>query len=225
MLPEGGGAVKHGGSARAAAGDRLRDRGAAAGVAGGWSRAGGRPEEPRGNPAQEPQPGRFPAASRGIPRSSRVPPGELTPRPGPGSVGVVWRRTLGAAAVTVVLGGSLLARPVHSENSDGPPAASVDLTIRAGALGLSPEALRPGSAAALGLEAVRAPTGAGTMRMPQPARPGERGVVLGVKVCEPDGTERTYFLRVERDASLPEGPFRSPAPGPWRLGLPGRPLP
>lgn len=106
------------------------------------------------------------------------------------------------------------------------PGSSIELSIRARALGLGPEVYTPDSAAALGLETMRAPTGAGTVRMPQGATPGERrGLYIGVTVCDPDGVERVYMVRVDDAGSLPEGPVRTGVPGPRGLYLPGRPLP
>lgn len=68
-----------------------------------------------------------------------------------------------------------------------PPDAVVpgglDLSIRARALGVAPE---PQGAATLGLEPMRAPTGAGSMRWPQPVTEVGKGVYISVEpVCLP----------------------------------------
>jgi len=114
----------------------------------------------------------------------------------------------------------VITTPAHAE--DAPPTqGALDLSIRARALGIVPEAHSAGS---LGLEAVKAPTGAGTTRMPQAVSGRESGAYIGVMVCEPDGTERLYQVRIDDAGSLPEGNLRG-TPGPRGLYLPGRPTP
>ena len=137
--------------------------------------------------------------------------------------------TLGLAAGL----GLCLTTPARAQDAGSVPAdtapsaaSSLELSIRARGLGFAPEVYTPGSAASLGLEPMRAPTGAGTIRMPRAAAPGERrGMYIGVTVCDPDGVERVYMVRVDEAGSLPEGPIRDGAPGPRGLYLPGRPLP
>ncbi len=122
---------------------------------------------------------------------------------------------------------ALLGIPAWAEEpgvpaGDAQAGGALDLSIRARALGLVPE---PFSAGTLGLEPMRAPTGGGTTRMPSAATGRERGVYLSVVVCDPDGVERVYTVRVDDAGTLPEGPVRTGAPGPRGLYLPGRPIP
>lgn len=123
------------------------------------------------------------------------------------------------------MAGLLLAgAPAHAQDAT-PPATTggLDLSIRARALGIVPDAATSG-AGTLGLEPMRAPTGAGATRMPQAASGRERGVYVGVVVCDPDGVDRLYMVRIDDAGSLPEGNLRG-TPGPRGLYLPGRPLP
>jgi hypothetical protein len=56
--------------------------------------------------------------------------------------------------------------------------------------------------------------------------PGRPGAYIGVVVCDPDGIERLYMVRLDDAGSLPDGSIRSTgASGPPGLYLPGRPLP
>jgi hypothetical protein len=129
------------------------------------------------------------------------------------------RRTwLAGLALASLLGA---APAVRAEDPSPPP--TLDLSIRARALGIVPE---PAAAGSLGLETVRAPTGAGRSRMPQARTGAERtpGLYVGAVVCEPGGPVY-YEVRVDPDTSLPEGQLRSGAPGPRGLYLPGRPIP
>lgn len=132
----------------------------------------------------------------------------------------------GAALLVGLLLG---AGPARAEDATTPaPAAperegGLDLSIRARALGIVPERYSDG-AETLGLEPMRAPTGAGTTRMPQAASGREPGLYVGVVVCEPDGIERLYMVRMDDAGSLPEGPVRTGMP-PRGLYLPGRPIP
>lgn len=111
------------------------------------------------------------------------------------------------------------AAPMVPERQGG-----LDLSIRARALGIVPERYNDG-AETLGLEPMRAPTGAGTTRMPQATSGREPGLYVGVVVCEPDGVERLYMVRMDDAGTLPEGSLRTGAPGPRGLYLPGRPIP
>ena len=128
------------------------------------------------------------------------------------------------------LGLLLAAGAVRAEDAATPTLVSptgqdgLDLSIRARALGIVPDPPASG-AETLGLEPMRAPTGAGTTRMPQAAAGREPGVYVGVVVCEPDGIERLYMVRMDDAGTLPEGPLRTGAPGPRGLYLPGRPIP
>jgi hypothetical protein len=98
----------------------------------------------------------------------------------------------------------------------GEAGAPLDLSLRARALGIVPGPFGGRSEAeALGLETMRAPTGAGTTRMPVAATGGTPGLYVGVAVCEPFG-ERRSLMAVDGDWSLPEG-------APRGLVRPGRP--
>ncbi|MBI2468953.1 MAG: hypothetical protein HYV62_14260, partial [Candidatus Rokubacteria bacterium] len=97
----------------------------------------------------------------------------------------------------LVAGLLLAGAPAHAQDAT-PPAATggLDLSIRARALGIVPDAGTSG-AGTLGLEPMRAPTGAGATRMPQAASGRERGVYVGVVVCDPDGVDRLYMVRID----------------------------
>ncbi|MGH7264206.1 MAG: hypothetical protein ACREMB_05025 [Candidatus Rokuibacteriota bacterium] len=111
--------------------------------------------------------------------------------------------------------------PGLAAGEDG--AVPLDLSMRARVLGIVPGPYggARSEAEALGLETMRAPTGAGTTRMPFAVSGGKPGVYVGVAVCEPFG-ERRYLMAVDGDWSLPEGAPRG-VPGPRGLTLPGRP--
>jgi hypothetical protein len=127
------------------------------------------------------------------------------------------RRVAAILGVTVGLGLPATG-PVQAEDA-GPATPPFDLSVRARALGLVPEPLEIGS---LGLETVRAPTGVGTTRMPQATTRSGPGLLIGVIVCEPDGSERVYQVRADDPGSLPERNLRG-TPGPRHLFVPGRP--
>ena len=121
--------------------------------------------------------------------------------------------TMGSVA-TLLLGGLALA-----EERAGTPAGGLDLSVRARALGV---AVEPVPASNLDLETMKAPTGAGTTRLPQPASGREGGVYIGVGVCDPVLGGRYYEVRADDPGTLPEGNLRGTS-GPRTLFLPGRP--
>lgn len=123
-----------------------------------------------------------------------------------------------SVVIGLVLAASLAA-PARAEEPAAPGPGTLDLSIRARALGIVPE---PHAASTLDLEPMRAPLGEGTSRMPRAATGRERGLSLGVVVCDPDGVERWYMVRVDQPGTLPEGPTREGVRG---LVLPGRPIP
>jgi hypothetical protein len=118
------------------------------------------------------------------------------------------------------LAGFLLATAAGAqEPSAGASGGGLDLSVRARALGVVPD---PVAATNLDFETVKAPTGAGTMRMPQLASGRERsGVYVGAVVCDPFGG-RVYETRLDESSSLPEPNLRG-TPSPRTLFVPGRP--
>lgn len=126
------------------------------------------------------------------------------------------RTLLGVLALAGLLAG---VTAFAEEPASGSPAGGLDLSVRARALGVVPE---PAGTATLDLETMKAPTGAGVTRMPLAASGGKPGVYVGVVVCEPDGTERFYQVRIDDAGSLPERDLRG-TPGPRTLFVPGRP--
>lgn len=127
-----------------------------------------------------------------------------------------WRRVvaLGVIAAAVAAAGSGWAE-------EPAPRPTLDLSIRAGALGI---AVAPVDPAGVGLEAVKAPTDPGSIHMPRVVPGRQVGVYVGVVVCEPDGTERLYQVRLDDAGNLPERSLRGTA-GPRALVVPGRPIP
>jgi hypothetical protein len=114
------------------------------------------------------------------------------------------------------------AAPAPSEPGAAGP-GSLDLSIRARGLGLGADHVEMRGLA--DLDTVRAPT-ASSARMPQQVTGRDRrGAYIGIVVCDPDGVERLYMVRLDDPGTLPEGPIRTGAAGPQGLYLPGRPLP
>ncbi|HEV8306364.1 MAG TPA: hypothetical protein VGW35_01745 [Methylomirabilota bacterium] len=118
-----------------------------------------------------------------------------------------------------LLGTLFLGGGARAEESALPASPGLDLSMRARALGVVPE---PYSAATLGLEPMQAPTGAGITRTPRLASSRGSGVYISVIVCDADGVDRVYTVRLDDAGTLPEGTLRGTA-GPGHLFVPGRP--
>jgi hypothetical protein len=119
------------------------------------------------------------------------------------------------------LAGLLMATVASAQDqSAGATGGGLDLSVRARALGVG--APDPVAGSNLDFETVKAPTGAGTMRMPQLASGRERsGVYVGAVVCDPFGG-RVYETRLDEASNLPEPNLRG-MPSPRTLYVPGRP--
>ena len=128
-------------------------------------------------------------------RSAKLPPGPTEApridRAGTPPYGTGMRRTIATAAAVALLGlaglGSAAppgAPPAASPEPDPTRPGSLDLSIRARSLGLVPPESQ--GAAALGLEPMKAPTGAGTTRMPSAVTELAPGVYIYVApACVP----------------------------------------
>jgi hypothetical protein len=90
------------------------------------------------------------------------------------------RRMLALLAVA----GSLVVAAAAADDAAAQGAGGLDLSIRARSLGVVPEPT--GEAAPLGLETMRAPTGAGSTRWPSRTTEVARGVYVSVEpLCLP----------------------------------------
>jgi hypothetical protein len=98
-----------------------------------------------------------------------------------------WLFGLASIAVLLASAGAAVAAPGTEPAPLIPPDAAssggLDLSVRARALGVAPD---PHAASSLGLEPMKAPTGAGSSHWPRPVTELSRGVYISVDpLCLP----------------------------------------
>jgi hypothetical protein len=123
------------------------------------------------------------------------------------------------AAALVLLAALFGLVPVASAEDAAPSPAGggLDLSMRTRGLGVE-----RAPTSNLDFETVKAPTGAGSTRLPQAASGRAGGIYVGVIVCDPIVGGRAYEVRADDPGSLPEPNLRGAA-GPRTLFVPGRP--